>query len=226
MEQVYEKSLTLYAVFRTSVLTMDRTELRILQATLGVVAKSGSAAVTYREVAGAAGVALGTISYKFPTREALIRAAFEYFLNQSAASLRALSASARVSTVEELAALITGIVRAEVQDPNRARIAEYELSLAAARDEQLAHALGEWDRTLVAELGSLVEQVGGTAPFATALTILELTRGFQLVALSQREPNFDDLEKRVTRLLHAFQTNPSDTRPAAAPPRAVRKRNR
>jgi TetR/AcrR family transcriptional regulator, regulator of biofilm formation and stress response len=205
---------------------MERTEESILRATLGVVAKSGSAAVTYREVAAAAGVALGTISYKFPTREALLRAAFEFFLEQSAASLRAFSASARVKTVEELAALITSIIRAEVQDPSKARIAEYELILAAVRDEQLARALAEWDRTLVAELGSVVEQVGGTAPFATALTILELTRGFQLTALSEREPNFDELEKRVLRVLLAFQTNPSDVKPPAAPARAARKRSR
>jgi TetR/AcrR family transcriptional regulator, regulator of biofilm formation and stress response len=216
----------MYVVSRTSVLTMERTEESILQATLGVIVKGGVAAVTYREVAAAAGVALGTISYKFTTREALLRAAFEYFLTQSAAALRAFSASARVKTVEELAALITAIIRAEVQDPSRARIAEYELLLAATRDEQLAHALAEWDRTLVAELGALVEQVGGTAPFATALTILELTRGFQLTALSEREPNFDELERRVARLLLAFQTNSSDVKQAATPARAARKRSR
>jgi len=76
------------------------------------------------------------------------------------------------------------------------------------------------------EFGSVVEQVGGTAPFATALTILELTRGFQLTALSEREPNFDELEMRVLRVLLAFQTNPSDAKPPAAPARAARKRSR
>lgn len=203
---------------------MDRTE-EILQAALQLIVKTGVGAVRYREVAAVAGVALGTISYQFPTREALIRAAFEYFLTKSAASLRAFSAAARVKTAEELAALIVGIVRAEVLDPQKARLAEYELIVCAARDQDLAHALAEWDRTLVAELGSLVERVGGTAPFATALTILELTRGFQLAALSQAEPNFDDLEKRVLRFLRDSRTNQPDSKPETPPARARRKRS-
>lgn len=204
---------------------MERTEDTILQAALDVIVKGGVGALRYREVAAAAGVALGTISYQFPTREALIRAAFEYFLAKSTASLRAFSAAARVKTVEELAGLIAGILRAEVLDPHKARLAEYELILFAARDEDLARALAEWDRTLVAELGSLVEQVGGTAPFSTAQMILELTRGFQLAALSQPEPHFEDFEKRVLRLLRAFNTHQPDVKAAEKPARAPRKRS-
>jgi hypothetical protein len=73
-----------------------------------------------------------------------------------------------------------------------------------------SRALAEFHRTLVAELGALVERVGGTAPFSTAQSILDLTRGFQIVALSRPAPHFEDLEKRLLRLILAFQPPPSD----------------
>src|SRR5687767_10353551 len=124
---------------------MERTQASILEATLGVIVKGGVGAVRYREVAAAAGVALGTISYQYSSREELIRATFEHFLQQGTTALRELAMSSRISTVEELAALITSIVRAEILDPKRIRLAEYELIVFAARDPALARALVEFD---------------------------------------------------------------------------------
>lgn len=203
---------------------MDSSPASILEATLGVIVKAGVGAVHYREVAAQAGVALGTVSYQYRTREALIRAAFEYFLQQNTESLRAFSASVRVKTVAELGGLIANIVRAEILDPKKQRLVEFELILSAARDPALARSLAAYDRSLVAELGALVESVGGTAPFSTALSILELTRGFQITALSQTEPNFDDLEKRVIRLLEGSPARPPDVKKGSPPVRARRKR--
>jgi TetR/AcrR family transcriptional regulator, regulator of biofilm formation and stress response len=204
---------------------MERTQASILEATLGVIVKGGVGAVRYREVAAAAGVALGTISYQYSSREELIRATFEHFLQQGTTALRELAMSSRISTVEELAALITSIVRAEILDPKRIRLAEYELIVFAARDPALARALVEFDRTLIAELGALVERVGGTAPFSTAQSILELTRGFQIVALSQPAPDFEDLEKRMLRLILGFCPQRSDVKRPEAPARVRRKRD-
>jgi len=202
----------------------DRNQARILEATLGVIVKAGAGAVRYRDVAAQAGVALGTVSYQYPTREALIRATFEYFLERNAESLRAFSASVRVKTVAELGALIANIVRAEILDPKRLRLVEFELMVSAARDPALAPLLAAYDRTLVAELGALVESVGGTAPFSTALSILELTRGFQLTALSQPDPNFHDLEKRIIRLLEASPARAPEVKKESASVRVRRKR--
>jgi TetR/AcrR family transcriptional regulator, regulator of biofilm formation and stress response len=204
---------------------MERTHSNILEAALGVIVKGGVGAVRYREVAAAAGVALGTISYQYSSREELIRATFEYFLQQGTTALRELAVSTRVSTAEELAALITNIVRAEILDPKRTRLAEYELIVFAARDPALARALVEFDRTLIAELGALVERIGGTAPFSTAQSILELTRGFQIVALSQPAPDFEDLEKRMLRLILGFYPQRPDVKRPEASARVRRKRD-
>lgn len=203
---------------------MERTQA-ILEATLGLIVKSGVGAVRYRDVAAASGVALGTISYQFPSREALIRAAFDHLLRQWTVRLRERAASTRVETVEDLATFATDIVRAEILDPERTLLAEYELIVAAARDPELARALADCDRTLVAELGALVERVGGTAPFLTAQSILELTRGFQIAAMSQPAPNFEDLEKRLLRLILALHPNPPEAKSPEARTRVRRKRD-
>jgi TetR/AcrR family transcriptional regulator, regulator of biofilm formation and stress response len=203
---------------------MERTAASILEATLEVIIRSGLGAVRYRDVAAAAGVSLGTVSYQYPSREGLIRSTFEYFLAENAASLRMSAAAARVQTVEDLAALIGSIVRSECLDPKKRRLAEYELILAAARDPALARALDEWDRMLVAELGALAERVGCPTPFSMALSLHELVRGFQLKALSLSEPNFDDLEKRIARLLAACRAKPPESKRAQTAKPKRRKR--
>ncbi|WP_394824916.1 TetR/AcrR family transcriptional regulator [Pendulispora albinea] len=176
----------------------------ILEATLRVIVRGGVNAVRYREVAAEAGVALGTISYQYPAREELIRSAFEHYLAKTMVSLRALADTIDIRKPEDLARLLVDAILVDFADPDKMYLVENELVLYAARDPALAEAYTAWDRSLVAQLGEIVERVGGTSPFSIAQTLLELTRGFSFAALIQKEPDFEDFKKRVTRIVSAL----------------------
>ena len=72
--------------------TVDERTRDILEATLHLVAEGGVDAVRYREVAAAAGVPLGTVSYHYASRQELLRAAFTHFLEENTRALMALRA--------------------------------------------------------------------------------------------------------------------------------------
>ena len=55
---------------------------RILDAVLDLIARDGSAGATYRSVAEAADVPMGSMTYHFPTRDDMLLAAFERLAEQ------------------------------------------------------------------------------------------------------------------------------------------------
>jgi DNA-binding transcriptional regulator YbjK len=183
-------------------------------------------AVRYRDVAKESGVPLGTISYQYSSREDLLRSAFKHFLAINETSLRRQAEGVRLREPRDVAKLITDILAAEFHAPNRAHLAEFELLVYAARDPQMAEVLTEWDRRVTAELGAILETVGVQAPFATAETLLELSRGFQLMRLGQAKPNFVDLRQRIERVLHALGVAAGNPTPApqALSPRPAKRR--
>jgi len=176
----------------------------ILDATLRLIARGGIDAVRYRDVASESGIPLGTISYQYPSREELVRSAFKHFLAANERSLRTSATGVRVREPRDVAKLIADILQAEFSSSDRAHLAEFELLVYAARDPQMADMLVEWDRHVTAELGSILESVGVQNPFATAETLLELSRGFQLVRLGQEKPNFAALRLRIERVLQGL----------------------
>jgi len=204
----------------------------ILEATLRVIVQGGVNAVRYRDVAAEAGIALGTISYQFPSREELIRAAFQHFLTENTNTMRAVASARAIETPRDVAALCVELLRADFANPDKPYVAEYELMAYAARDEAVASALAASDRTLVLEVGAVLEQVGIRSPFAAAQTLIDVIRGYQLTALGKREPDLDGLQTRLTRLLTALGPVPKElTRPPAPvrrkltrPPAPVRRK--
>lgn len=180
----------------------------ILDATLRLIARSGIDAVRYREVANESGIPLGTISYQYPSREELIRSAFRHFLTENESSLRKSAMGERLREPRDVAKLIADILQAEFSVRGRPHMAEFELLVYAARDPQMTELLEEWDRRLTAELGAILEGVGIPSPFATAETLLELSRGFLLVRLGQAKPNFSDLRLRIERVLQGLSVTP------------------
>jgi TetR/AcrR family transcriptional regulator, regulator of biofilm formation and stress response len=172
----------------------------ILEATLRLIARGGVDAVRYRDVAAGAGVPLGTVSYHFPSRELLLRAAFSHFLAGNTRALGALRERFSLSTARGLAAFLTEVLRVDFADPERGYLAEFELILYAGRDPVIAEALAAWDRSVLAELAVTLERLGVPAPNAAARTLLDVMRGFQLTNLG-RKPDLDDLEQRLRRVL-------------------------
>jgi DNA-binding transcriptional regulator YbjK len=198
---------------------MSRSNSPILEATLRVIAQGGVNAVRYREVAAEAGVSLGTVSYQYPSREELIRAAFRHFLTEDTHAIRAIASARTIETPEDVAGVCVELLRASFAKPGKPYLAEFELLVYAARDERVAEALAASDRTLALEIGAVLDKVGIQSPRAAAQTLVEMIRGFQLTALGKRDPDLGDLENRLTRLLTALGP-PAPEKPPRKPARA------
>lgn len=113
------------------------TRVRILHATLRVIGSGGIAAVSNRRVAAEAGVALGSLTYHFPSQSALLRDSLLLYAEEESARLNALAADLRASapSAEQAAAVVEQIVARESGRPEE--IAELELHLHASRDPEL-----------------------------------------------------------------------------------------
>jgi AcrR family transcriptional regulator len=173
----------------------------ILTATLRLIARGGVDAVRYRDVAEAAGTPLGTVSYHYPARQDLIRAAFAWFLADNTTNLMSRRARSRLDDLDDVAEVMAELVRADFADPRRPYLAEYELIVYAARDPEVAAALAAWDRAIVAEIAAVLERLGVPAPLAAGQILLDLLRGFQLASLGRPRPDLDDFRARARRVL-------------------------
>jgi DNA-binding transcriptional regulator YbjK len=179
----------------------------ILEATLRLVAAGGVDAIRYREVAAEAGVPLGTVSYHYDSREALLRAAFTHFLEENTRALRSLRARFAGRRLEEVPRYFVELARADLADPRRRVVAEYELIVYAARDAEVARALERWERAMIGELAQALEGLGVTGPAAAARTLHEIFRGFQLVHLGRGDADLADLRRRLTAVVRALASS-------------------
>ncbi len=116
------------------------TRERILRATIELIAQEGVAAVTNRRVAAAAGVALGSLTYHFPSQVDLLRESLLLFVHEEVARQEEITADLRRRRppVEEVAGEVERVVR-ETGDRVQ-QLAELELHLQAARDPALRDA--------------------------------------------------------------------------------------
>lgn len=116
------------------------TRERILRATVELIGREGVAAVTNRRVATEAGVALGSLTYHFASRTALLRESLLLFVGEEVARQQAIATDLRRRrpTIEEVAAEVERVVE---ESGNRIQqLAEIELHLRAARDPELQEA--------------------------------------------------------------------------------------
>jgi DNA-binding transcriptional regulator YbjK len=110
---------------------------RILRATLRVIADDGIGAVTNRRIASEAEVALGSLTYHFPSQTALLRDSLLRYVEAEVARIGEIAERLRATepTAEEVAAAVERLLDA---DANRTgEVAELELHLQASRDPEL-----------------------------------------------------------------------------------------
>jgi DNA-binding transcriptional regulator YbjK len=123
-------------------ITTTDTRARILHATLRVIAEGGIAAVSNRRVAAAAGVALGSLTYHFPSQTALLRDSLLLYVEEEVARLTAVATELRSTSggasAEQAAAAVEQVVARGAGRPEE--VAELELHLHAARDPALHEA--------------------------------------------------------------------------------------
>jgi DNA-binding transcriptional regulator YbjK len=116
------------------------TRERILRATAELISREGVGAVTNRRVASAAEVALGSLTYHFPSQVDLLRESLLLFVGEEVARQEAIARELgprRLSADE----LVTRVERVIEESSSRVQLlAELELHLQAARDPELQDA--------------------------------------------------------------------------------------
>jgi TetR/AcrR family transcriptional regulator, regulator of biofilm formation and stress response len=114
---------------------------RIIDATLDLIASRGVAAATYRTIAEAADVPLGSMTYHFASRDDLLFAAFQRFVEDSLSPFAAaMSDGSEKDPRERLVQIVI------TEDGHRNRLLLAELYVLAYRDERYADLTKQWMR--------------------------------------------------------------------------------
>ncbi|GHB45856.1 TetR family transcriptional regulator [Streptomyces viridiviolaceus] len=117
---------------------------RILRAVLDLIADEGVAGVSHRKVAARAGVPLGSMTYHFAGRDALLREAFASFAEQAAALFEE-RLSAAVDRQEAREA-VAQLVRELSEGDARTLVLTHELYTLAAREPAYRDLTHTWMR--------------------------------------------------------------------------------
>jgi DNA-binding transcriptional regulator YbjK len=197
----------------------------ILEAVLRVVAAEGGEAVTHRRVAAEAGVPLGSTTYYFDSRDALLREAFRCYVAGVFDMIAALEREFLRPTWGALVDFLVELTRRELLTPN-VLVVEYELLVRAARDPVLAAAFRDYERTLVSRLAETLERLGAPQPFDGARTLVAIVRGFELESLLGGGPDPEDLRRRLVPVVAALAPRDRDAARRATPSRAQLRRRR
>ena len=170
----------------------------ILDAALALIAERGTEQLTHRSVADHAGVALGSTTYYFASRDDLVREAFRRYVVRALALLGEIAGEAQPRNAAELVDLLVEIARRETSvDWRGTVVVEHELMLRAARDPELAADFHRYERALASGLAEALESLGAPQPFDAARTLIALVRGFELDALTRPGADPDDLRRRL-----------------------------
>lgn len=185
-----------------------RSREQLLEASLRVIATAGAEAVTYRRVADEAGLTRGAVTHHFASREDIILQAFRHYIGTVDGQLSKISASVRNKSID---GVIEGLVRyhaREFLDPSRV-LAEYELILFAARNEEIGRAVRAWEDALIASLEARLDAAGAAQPRQSAHLMLAVFRAFELESLTRRNADPEDLRVRLRALVH-IKPKPGD----------------
>ena len=182
--------------------TADRRE-QILQAALELIATAGVAGITHRRIAAEAGVPLGSTTYYFESLGQLIREAFVYHIDRAKRMYDAAAAEQPVTDAASLAGYLAELSRREFEEGSFL-LREYELTLFASRDDEVAAALARWDEAMIADLARSLAEIGISAPFEAGRTILHLMRGHELESLTRHTMDASALRRRLLLVIHAY----------------------
>jgi len=174
----------------------------ILDTTLRLIANGGVDSVTHRRVADAAGIPLGSTTYYFESREHLLREAFDHYLVM-ATELQSNTRSGPLTTESDLVDYLVEVTSREFED-EAMLLAEYEMTLYAARDRHVAESLHAWDAKILEGIAEAMKSLGASRPKDAAQTILNLMRGYELDSLSRHELDSNNFRRRLKKIVTAL----------------------
>ncbi len=186
----------------------------IAQTVLRVIAERGVAGCTHRAVAAASGIPVGSVSYYFPTADALLEGALRQFVDAEVARLheveRRLEAAGATPAqyVDALAAVVG-------QGP----LPQFELYLEAARRPALREAAAQCLRAYAGVVEAALRASGSPRAAQGAPLFVALADGLALHALAapgSREARAARLRDAMLSLWRAFA--PEDGPAGHGPP--------
>lgn len=171
--------------------TVKDTRERILASTLRLIGEHGVGEVSNRRVASAAGVALGSLTYHFPSQTLLLREALLLYVGEEVARLTSIAAELRSS--EPTAAQVAGEVQRIVERSSTRleQVAELELHLHASRDPDLQEASARCFAAYEDLAAAALEALDVPDPARHARTVVAVMCGLGLRRLGtgEREAN-------------------------------------
>ena len=175
---------------------------RIIAATLDLIAEQGVAGATYRTVAAAADIPLGSMTYHFPSREDLIFAAFERFADETFSPLDRAMRTADGDPREALAQLV---IQDDVEP--RTKILLAELYVLAFRHPRYADLMRQW---MGRSRDAIARRIDGVNP--RVLDAVQEGLGLQRW-LQPDQLTDDDIRHVFQALIPATPTQPSAPEP-------------
>ena len=178
----------------------ERSRAQLLEAALRIIGEAGINDVTHRRVAEEAGLTRGAVTYHFASRDEIILHAFRHYIGTVHKLIDEISADTNKQDVNGLIDAMVRYHTHEFHDPARV-LAEYELILFAARNDEIGREVRAWEEDLIRGLSNQLEQAGAAAPRDTAHLLLAVFRGFELESLTTRDARPKDLRQRLRAVI-------------------------
>jgi DNA-binding transcriptional regulator YbjK len=164
----------------------ERRRESILRATLGIIGRHGTGAVTHRAVAEEAGVPLASTTYYFASKDELLEQAFDLAARDEIARLEALVRELNASNAgtETWIHATAATLAAEIAREPETRLATLELLLEAARRPAVRESVGRWLGAYrgLAHAGAVA--TGSPAPEMDAEIMVAVLTGLALLQLA------------------------------------------
>ena len=183
------------------------TRERILRAALRVIGEDGIATVSNRRLAAEAGVALGSLTYHFPSQTALLRECLLLYVREEVARLNAIAERLRAADAStgEVALEVERIIADTAMGPEQ--IAELELHLHAARDGELQAASRRCFAAYDDFAAAALEALGVPEPTRHAPTVVALMSGLALRRMGTGERNAAGTADALTTLVRGVSAS-------------------
>jgi DNA-binding transcriptional regulator YbjK len=181
---------------------------RILEQTLRLIGEHGIGAVSNRRVAAAAGVALGSLTYHFPSQTQLLREALLLYVQGEVERLQVIAAELRASqpTAAQVAAEVQLIV--ERSSGRLEEVAELELHLQASRDPELQEASARCFAAYEDLARAALEALAVPDPARHARTVVAVMHGLALRRLGTGERDATGTADALMTIMQGARTAP------------------
>jgi DNA-binding transcriptional regulator YbjK len=175
----------------------------ILEAARRVVARGGTDSLTHRSVAAEAGVPLGSTTYYFESREALLHETFLSHVDLVYSALSSLAQRFRLETGAGIVEFLIEFERCVLLDPTLIPV-EYEFIVAAGRNPALAAEVNAYEHTQTSILAEALERLGAAQAVDAARILMSVVRGYELEGITRSRRVEADLRRRLERVVTAL----------------------